>query len=225
MEPKTHHGYEESPDSPNVQSRALSYPAPDLWKEEDRKKAPVRRGHSAPLRKDAVWTEWHFRLNNARTHQRPVSTGTLPELNGCNLPLPLSCAELAQMISRGDPRLVVVDVRGTDFFFLGKVPGCWHIAYEAFPQKLANLVIHCCQPWQRAVFCSFDGSRRSIDCARQFQRAVSACYRKEACCSSFYLRGGIKAWAEFCEAVNFEGGLVKASVIEAIAFAQESYED
>ena len=38
----------------------------------------------------------------------------IEELNGCNLPLPLSCAELAQMISRGDPRLVVVDVRGTD---------------------------------------------------------------------------------------------------------------
>lgn len=219
---------EEMTQDPEVQLKSKSFPPPEpITLSKDLGKVSQQRGRSVPAQKDALWNRWHFSLSTwtGLAEPRVQSAGALPELGNCSQPLTVSCVELAKMISIGDPRLVIVDVRDTDFFFCGKIPNSWHVASESFPQKMAQLVYHCNKPWYRAVFCSFDGLRRSIACAKLFQRAVQAVYRKEECCSAFVLKGGIQDWAKFCEAFDLEElglkGLEKPSLFDALAYAQE----
>jgi len=217
---------EDMTQDPEVQLKSKSFPPPETLSK-DLGKVSRQRGRSAPAKKDALWNRWHFSLSawTGLVEPRVQSDGALPELGRCSQPLTLSCVELAKMMSICDPRLVIVDVRDADFFYCGKIPNSWHVASESFPQKMARLVYHCNKPWYRAVFCSFDGVRRSFACAELFQRAVHAVYRKEECCSAFVLKGGIHDWAKFCEAFDFEdpgfSGLEKPSLFDALAYAQD----
>ncbi|CAJ1400693.1 unnamed protein product [Effrenium voratum] len=158
------------------------------------------------------WTE----LPCHDEHRVSRTLSALPELEGTIGPSTMTAETLVRMMRVGDPRLIVLDVRDMDYFFMGKIPGCQHIAFETFAEVLPQLV-YAVGRHNRIVFCSYDGRRRSISCAHRFFRAVRACFVKEDRCSVFYLQGGICEWISYCNRHQLGQGLAKASVSEAIS--------